>query len=59
MYRWWTDDLKRKDYFYFSKVENPWIFHFYLFTVGFLHKTALSPLTGAAVSGINKNDKGE
>ena len=30
-----------------------------LFTVGFLRKTAFSPLTEAAVSGINKNDKGE
>ena len=28
-------------------------------SIGFLRKTAFSPLTEAAVSGINKNDKGE
>ena len=69
MYRWWinglewsplrSDHFQRKNYLYFANRENLRIFPVGLFTVGFLRKTAFSPLTGAAVSGINKNDKGE
>ena len=64
MYRWWinglewsplrSDHFQRKNYLYFANREN-----LRIFTVGFLRKTAFSPLTEAAVSGINKNDKGE
>jgi len=69
MYRWWinglewsplrSDHFQRKNYLYFANRENLRIFPVGLFPVGFLRKNAFSPLTEAAVSGINKNDKGE
>ena len=64
-----SDHFQRKNYLYFANRENLRIFRLAFSrdgrrgkrhpSIGFLRKNAFSPLTEAAVSGINKNDKGE